>query len=134
MLQCFSHVLRPFQNYFSSTGKSAGEMNTGATRGKYLLYLVCTGTQLLIVIIDATWNVNVCFYEVSYASARSLRMRRSQATFHILCPWTVSITCFALVKINKAEFAKSASTMICKIRLCSHLKSIGILTALVFFS
>ena len=40
----------------------------------------------------------------------------------------------ALVKTNKAEFAKSASTMICKILLCSHLKSIGILTALVFFS
>ena len=34
----------------------------------------------------------------------------------------------------KAEFTKSASTMICKILLCSHLKSIGILTALVFFS
>ena len=42
--------------------------------------------------------------------------------------------CFALVKINKAEFAKSASTMICKILLCAHLKSVGILTALVFFS
>ena len=106
MLQCFSHVLRPFQNYFSSTGKSVGEMNTGATRGKYLLYLVCTGTQLLIVIIDATWNVNACYYEVPYASARSLRMRRSQATFHILCPWTVSITCFALVKINKSRVCK----------------------------
>ena len=36
-----------------------------------------TGTQLLIVIIDATWNVNACYYEVSYASASSLRMRRS---------------------------------------------------------
>ena len=35
---------------------------------------------------------------------------------------------------NKAEFKKSASTMICKIFLCSHLKSVGILTALVFFS
>ena len=58
----------------------------------------------------------------------------TNATFHILCPWTVRSTCFALVKINKAEFAKSASTMICKILLCSHLKSIGILTALVFFS
>ena len=33
--------------------------------------------QLLIVIIVATWNVNACYYEVSYASARSLRMRRS---------------------------------------------------------
>ena len=41
---------------------------------------------------------------------------------------------FALVKINKAEFTKSASTMICKNLLCSHLKSIGLLTALVFFS
>ena len=41
---------------------------------------------------------------------------------------------FALAKINKAEFTKSASTMICKILLCSHLKSIGILTELVFFS
>ena len=40
---------------------------------------------------------------------------------------------FCLVKIKKAEFTKSASTMICKIILCSHLKSIGILTALVFF-
>ena len=28
-----------------------------------------TGTQLLIVIIDATWNVNACYYEVSFASA-----------------------------------------------------------------
>ena len=37
-------------------------------------------------------------------------------------------------KKNKAEFTKSASTMICKIILCSHLKSIGLLTALVFFS
>ena len=46
----------------------------------------------------------------------------------------VSTTCFALVKINKAEFTKSASTMICKNLLCSHLKSTGILTALVFFS
>ena len=25
------------------------------------------------------------------------------ATFHILCPWMVSTTCFALVKISKAE-------------------------------
>ena len=49
-------------------------------------------------------------------------------------PLDVSSTCFALVKTNKVEFAKSASTMICKILLCSHLKSIGILTALVFFS
>ena len=39
-----------------------------------------TGTQLLIVIIDATWNVNECYYEVSYASARSLRMRRSTSS------------------------------------------------------
>ena len=39
-----------------------------------------TGTQLLIVIIDATWNVNACYYEVSYASARSLRMRRSTSS------------------------------------------------------
>ena len=46
----------------------------------------------------------------------------------------ISTTCFALVKINKAELTKSASTMICKILLCSHLKSIGILTALVFFT
>ena len=30
----------------------------------------------------------------------------TNATFHILCPWTVSSTGFALVKINKAEFAK----------------------------
>ena len=37
---------------------------------------------------------------------------------------------------KKAEFTKSASTMICKILLCSHLTSIGILTtlSLVFFS
>ena len=48
----------------------------------------------------------------------------TNATFHILCPWTVSTTCFALVKINKAEFTKSSSTMICKILLYSHLKSI----------
>ena len=39
-----------------------------------------TGTQLLIVIIDATWNVNACHYEVSYASASSLRMRRSTSS------------------------------------------------------
>ena len=39
-----------------------------------------TGTQLLIVIIDATWNDNACYYEVSYASARSLRMRRSTSS------------------------------------------------------
>ena len=32
------------------------------------------------------------------------------------------------MKINKAEFTKSAFTMICKILLCSHLKSIGILS------
>ena len=32
-----------------------------------------TGTQLLIVINDATWNVNACYHEVSYASAKSLR-------------------------------------------------------------
>ena len=38
------------------------------------------GTQLLIVIIDATWNVNACYYELSYASARSLRMRRSTSS------------------------------------------------------
>ena len=35
---------------------------------------------------------------------------------------------------KKAEFTKSASTMICKILPYSHLKSIGILTAFVFFS
>ena len=29
---------------------------------------IYTGTQLLIVIIDATWNVNACYCEVSYAS------------------------------------------------------------------
>ena len=67
-----------------------------------------TGTQLLIVIIDATWNVNACYYEVSYASARSLRMRRSTSSV------LGSTTCFALVKIYKADFTKSASTMICK--------------------
>ena len=39
-----------------------------------------TGIQLLIVIIDATWNVNACYYEVSYASASSLRMRRSTSS------------------------------------------------------
>ena len=42
--------------------------------------VLCTGTQLLIVIIDATWNVNACHYEVSYASASSLRMRRSTSS------------------------------------------------------
>ena len=42
--------------------------------------------------------------------------------------------CFALAKINKAEFTNSASTMICEILLCAHWKSIGILAALVFFS
>ena len=41
---------------------------------------IYTGTQLLIVIIDATWNVNACYYEVSYASASSLRMRRSTSS------------------------------------------------------
>ena len=47
------------------------------------LYCLCiknankipTGIQLLIVIIDATWNANACYmymnYEVSYASLRS---------------------------------------------------------------
>ena len=39
-----------------------------------------TGTQLLIAIIDATWNDNACYYEVSYASARSLRMRLSTSS------------------------------------------------------
>ena len=34
----------------------------------------------------------------------------TNATFHILCPWKVSSTCFSLVKINKAEFTKSSST------------------------
>ena len=43
-------------------------------------YSFLTGTQLLIVIIDATWNVNACHYEVSYASASSLRMRRSTSS------------------------------------------------------
>ena len=42
---------------------------------------IFTGTHLSIVIIDATWNVNACYYEVSYASARSLRMRRSTSLF-----------------------------------------------------
>ena len=32
------------------------------------------GTQLLIVIIDETWNVNACYFEVSYALARLFRM------------------------------------------------------------
>ena len=41
---------------------------------------------------------------------------------------------FCSREINKAEFTKSASTMICKNILCSHLKSTGILMALVFFS
>ena len=88
------------------------------------------GTQLLIVIFDAKWNVNAYYYELSYASAISLRMRRS-TSFGIgrQVPHV-----FALVKINKAEFTKSASTLICKILRCSHLKSIGILTDLVFFS
>ena len=50
--------------------------------GKWAQYneIYYTGTQLLIVIIDATWNVNACHYEVSYASASSLRMRRSTSS------------------------------------------------------
>ena len=52
--------------------------------------VISTGTQLLIVIIDATWNVNACYYEVSYASASSLRMRRSSplsldGKYHMFC-------------------------------------------------
>ena len=35
-------------------------------------------------------------------------------------------------KKNKAKFTKSASTMICKILLCSHWKTIGILRHLRF--
>ena len=46
---------------------------------------------------------------------------------------SISIT-FCSREINKAEFTKSASTMICKMFLCFHLKSIGLLTALMFFS
>ena len=34
---------------------------------------------------------------------------------HFLCPLTLSITRFALLKDNKVQFAKSASTLICKI-------------------
>ena len=49
----------------------------GVVNKPHALY---TGTQLLIVIIDATWNVNACYYEVSYASASLLRMRRSTSS------------------------------------------------------
>ena len=70
----------------------------------------------------------------AFMNFRMRRRDRYECDIHILCPWTVSTTCFALVKINKAEFTKSASTMVCKILLWSHLQSIGILTALVFFS
>ena len=41
---------------------------------------VFTASKALIMIIDATWNVNACSYEVSYASARSLRMRHSTSS------------------------------------------------------
>ena len=36
-----------------------------------IFLLLYTGTRLLIMIIDATWNVNACYYhdyEVPYAS------------------------------------------------------------------
>ena len=65
-----------------------GYLNNIFERHLYYRILFCsrevlplgTGTQLLIVIIDATWNVNACYYEVSYASARSLRMRHSTSS------------------------------------------------------
>ena len=43
------------------------------------------------MIIDATWNVNACYYEVSYASAISLRMRRS--TSSPLGPYKLHMFC-----------------------------------------
>ena len=122
-----------FSHYKSMEAESCHSNQSSyltGTKNNFFVEANATGTQLLIVIIDVTWNVNACYNEVSYASARSLQMRRSTSS----APWTVSSTCFALVKINKAEFAKSVSTMTCKILLCSHLKSIGILTALVLFS
>ena len=60
------------------------------------------------------------------------RMRRRDR-YECDVPHPLPMDDFALVKIKKAEFTKSASTMICGILLNSHLKSIGILTALVFF-
>ena len=56
--------------------------NGGVTtdRRQTLVHYNTTETQLLIVIIDTTWNVNACYYEVSYASVRSLRMRRSTSS------------------------------------------------------
>ena len=64
-----------------------------AEKSKFSFYFIqyTTGTQLLIVIIDATWNVNACYHEVSYASASSLRMRRSTCSvlgrlkYHMFC-------------------------------------------------
>ena len=48
------------------------------------------------------------------------RMRRREYDV----PHPLPLDMFALVKINKAaEFTKSASTLICKILLSSHLKS-----------
>ena len=79
----------------------------------------CTGNQLLIVIIDATWNVNACCFEVSYAWARSFQDGKSNM--------------FCSCENKQAEFTKSASTLICKILLCFHMKSIGIVLQLMVY-
>ena len=42
-----------------------------------------TGAQLFIVIIDATRNVTACYYDVLYASVKSLRMRRSTSSARV---------------------------------------------------
>ena len=70
----------------------------------------------------------------AFMKFRMRRRDRDECDVPHPLPLDGKYTCFAFVKINKAELTKSASTMICKVLQCSHLKSIGILTALVFFT
>ena len=83
-----------------------------------------TGTQLLIVIIDATWNVNACYYEVSYdASARSLRMRRYLDLPVNFINHKLKNTSAVSIPIDfkwehRKNFADQSTRRFCKHRLC----------------
>ena len=71
-----SHIKRDF--FYIEINNNGDDSPLRIDRAFYYTYI--TGTYLLIGIIDATWNVNACYYEVSYASARSIRMRRSTSS------------------------------------------------------
>ena len=54
---CVRNALKYAQEIYASSRYDRGVFSFIGFLGREV---ICTGTQLLIVIIDATWNVNAC--------------------------------------------------------------------------